>query len=469
MRVCQPLQLFGSFWLPIRPAAKVRGTLLVSSAGWVKAELLGALSDEVEFETQRFELVYGETEDGKFLTLTDCYVHTSLVAVLAGTNKTQLRAQRLIVGAHLTPVQMRKFSRIRLSVEKLDEWLETSAVGASRRHLGNVQRATRPTITVSLPSVRKFSLNEGLDLSINYRTSISLKDGIHGEATVAAFLQVDCVSGKTIDEVGKIAYRINTFFCLLFGETVSLNWLSVNAPASEAATSRAQSSMELQLYFPSRPHSEIPPVVDRHGMILLFKSVRLNLGHMLRRWLNDYDTLWPTFDLFFASTTTSNSFVETRFLALAQGLEVFHRRISDATVMSKKEFRELRDRLLDVCPKKRQKWLKRKLDPANELSLSDRVRHLLRSLHSVIGESIDIEVLVQEIVKKRNHLTHYGSAKSQNRSTGADLLRLSMKVEAILVLLFLKRIGVPPRRLRAIVSARSSLTEKLRGNFLKMD
>lgn len=470
MRVNQPFEWLCTFWLPTLPAMRVCGTLLVSASGWVKAELLGALGNEVKFDAQRFELVHGETDDGKLLTLTDCYVHTSVIALLAGTAKSQLRAQRLIVGAQLTPAHMRKFSRISLSVEKLDEWVETSAVKASRARSGNVQqRALRPTITVSLPPVRKFSLDEGLDLSINFRTLISLKDGLHGEAKVAAFLQVDCASGKTIDEVGKLAYRINTFFCLVFGETVSIDWLSAKAPETEAGDSGAQSSRELQLYFPSRPNSETPPVVDRHSMILLLRNVKSSLRHVLQRWINDYEVLWPTFDLFFASTTTSNSYVETRFLTLVQSLEVFRRRTSDTTVMSKAVFRALRSQLLDVCPKDRQEWLKRRLDHANELSLSDRVSHLLRSLRSVIGDSLEVEPLVREIVKKRNDLTHYGNARRQNRSSGTDLLRLSMKVEAILALLFLKRIGISTRLLKVIVSTRSSLTEKLRGTFFETD
>lgn len=468
MRVSPPLEWSGMFWLPTLPTARVHGTLRVSDSGRVNAELLGALGDEANFETQRFELVHGETDNGKLLTLTDCYVHTSLVAVLGGTHKSQLRAQRLIVGAQFQSEQKPKFSRIKLSVERLDEWVETSAVRVSRRRSIDVrQRATKATITVALPRVRKFSLDEGLELSINYRPSFSLTNGLHAETRVEAFLQIDVASGKTLDEVGKLSHRINTFFCLAFGETVALNWVSASAVGRE--TSTEQDSRELQLYFPSRPNSEKPPGVDRHNMLLLFRDVRLNLGRVLQRWLNEYETLWPSFDLFFAATTTSNSFVETRFLTLAQSLEVFHRRTSDATVMSKAKFRTLRKKLLDVCPRHRQQWLRRRLDHANEPFLSDRVHRLLKSLHGVVGDLLKVEPLVQEIVGGRNDLTHYGSVRRRGRVSGAYLLRLSMKIEAILVLLFFKRIGVSKRRLQVMARTRSPLVHKLRGTFFETE
>ena len=82
----------------------------------------------------------------------------------------------------------------------------------------------------------------------------------------------------------------------------------------------------------------------------------------------------PALNLYFGVTTGGLRFLDAKVLALAQGLESYHRRTSDETLMDKSVFENLRETLKAQCPEKHRKWLSEKLKYGNELSLRKRIQ-----------------------------------------------------------------------------------------------
>lgn len=462
MRI-EPIQWLGSFWEPANPDSRVSGQLVVSTTGRVSLELFEPLGLNNDLGTRRVQLIHGVTREGKALTVVDSYVATPFAVSVFRTGSVKVRAQRLLVGACLNEAEIAGLNQINFSVEGLDEWAGINAVHTEYETRDD-RHIARAVITLTPPVDRPHQLKSGQELTVRFIPSISHTSRSAVEAKVAASIQLRTAGPCSLNQLLTIAHRLNTFLCVAIGQTVAIKWVSVrdDRPSNESPDGRPRS---LQVYFPSRPNSTEVPNPSRHTMPFLLQDIESLLGIAVARWLEDYEQLQPTFDLFFAATTTADGFLETQFLLIAQCLETFHRRTSDERVMTKSDFDTVLSKLLAACPADKREWLNDRLAFANELSLRRRLRELfLRIAHFVEG-LVDMKSLIQQTVATRNQLTHHPEDKLPGAATGVGLLRLSLQLEAVTTLLFLQRIEMSDATIKQILKAGTPIAQKLNGTF----
>ena len=196
-------------------------------------------------------------------------------------------------------------------------------------------------------------------------------------------------------------------------------------------------------------------------MLFLYRDVVNEFEEILHRWLKNYETSEPAFNLYFASKSGAHKYLDGNFLSLVQGIETLHRRNSQETPMPEEEFSNLVDTILKNVPNDKKELIKEKLKYANELSLRKRLRKMIEPFRNFFGSSNGRQSFISKVASTRNYLTHYDSKLASEAASGKDLLMLYMKLEALFQLHFLRLIGIKDESISAIVEANRALRYKL--------
>ena len=72
-------------------------------------------------------------------------------------------------------------------------------------------------------------------------------------------------------------------------------------------------------------------------MLFGFMQIRENAESIFNKWFDAYEELSPALGLYFATRTGAYQLLDGKFLALAQGLEVYHGRTLNRKRMSLRE------------------------------------------------------------------------------------------------------------------------------------
>jgi hypothetical protein len=195
-------------------------------------------------------------------------------------------------------------------------------------------------------------------------------------------------------------------------------------------------------------------------MLFRFGDIRKNAEAIFNNWLNAYSTIRPALGLYFSAVTGTHKYLDGRFLALAQGLETYHRRTSSETLMERGKFRRLVATLLCLCPKEHRKWLRGRLYHGNEINLGQRIKKIIEPYRSYLGKSKQRNKLIRGVVSTRNYLTHYSEELEKESVKGVDLWVLCQKIEAIFQLHLLQQLGFTESEIKGILSNNYKLTQK---------
>jgi hypothetical protein len=146
------------------------------------------------------------------------------------------------------------------------------------------------------------------------------------------------------------------------------------------------------------------------------------------------------------------------FLLATQAVEVLHRLTSPEGIVDQKKFCAVISAISASIPTGTNKELRAKilgiLKYANEPSLRQRLKQSIKQLEMEFGDAPlgFSKKLISDVVNTRNYLTHYSTDLERHALTGANLHYATRRLIALLVVLLLVRIGVPPSKVRASLS-----------------
>jgi hypothetical protein len=218
--------------------------------------------------------------------------------------------------------------------------------------------------------------------------------------------------------------------------------------------------LNIKVYYPSLPFSEEAPKIDHHRMLFRFGHIRGNAETIINNWLNAYSIIRPALGLYFSAVTGTHKYLDGKFLALAQGLETYHRRTSSESLMERDKFRKLVASLLCLCPKVHRKWLRGRLLHGNEINLGQRIKKIIEPYKSYLGNSKERNKLIRSVVNTRNYLTHYSEELEKESAKGVDLWVVCQKMEAIFQLHLLQQLGFSEPEIQEILTNNYKLKQK---------
>ena len=466
MKIKEEIKKTGNFWLPSFPGP-VSGVLSISNERGIELEVAESLvNDPISIVSpfinpdSLFQVI-GHIQEYGFVILDGCQTLTggfNFNLSQIQTSKT-VRADRVFTGfPHIQHLQngVPSFNTFKFSIEGIDEWLwirGINVINAIYGHGGDTPTISR-TISSKPPESISFNLTNGMQLKITFEMrGIDPPSPWKVGVTQKAYFKLVSEDAQELDEFLSVAYKIVDLLCFTINETVHLD--SMSATSHEIIKNHGDPA-PITIYAPSVfYYSKDQPKIDRNRMLFGFSDIRDNAEGMINKWIESYEDYRNAFDLYFLAQLKPQLSLELKFLTLAQGLEVYHRRMSsdDAPEMDeiKLKYKELVQGLIEQYPDgKDKKWLEGKLDHLNDVTLGKRIKELINPFKEIFGNSKQRGKLARKILVTRNYLTHYDPESEPEAAKGADLHVLCLKMELLFELHFLKLTGFAPEKIQSI-------------------
>ncbi len=440
MRIKEEIKKSGYFWLPSTPREAVPGTLSISDGGNIELEVLHQLGDRrTPFGGGRKRIV-GQIENDEIVTLDDCFFKGIRGSI--GISKSLIHVGRAFIGVPYDDGEIPLFNTLTFSVEGIDEWVGISGIS------GEWPSEKSTTISYQDPGDISINLDNGMQLLIKFGpgSRITRKEARISQKT---YFILTSQEARELEDFISVARKITYFLCFAMDQTVSLD--SMSATSNSLRRDIGEGRTRVDVYYPSWPYSKDEPKTNRIKLFE-FEEIRNDAENIINNWIEAYEKITPAFNQYFLAKMGMQTYLEERFLALAQGLEAYHRRTSEEKRMDETEFEKLVEHLIDQCPEEKREWLSDKLNYGNEVSLSKRLRDIIKPFRAVIGNRTKRESLINKIVKTRNYLTHYDLSLESEAAKGEDLWPLCLKMELLFQLHFLQLIGFSQEQIDSLLA-----------------
>ena len=477
MRLAEPIETTGMFWLPERPETGLSGVLRISETSEITVEFAGVIGNPPSVfsrvgarATPRsgdgdsdLERIVGTVEKGGRITLDGCFRQSSNMVLPSGRFRSTFYVSLAFLGVEYGKKEQASFSEFSFSVDGLDAWLSISDIGELEFEEG--AENTSGSIRFHKSDDILLTLSSGDQLEFIFSLSFP---NVAIPVTEMAVKQTSGVRVRSerpqsVEYFSSIAVRLCNFLSLALDEDVGIQSMTGYLDQETNDDKRWQ--------HPVRVYGQFPPLIDRspsiqwHRALFLYPDVADRIGDVVTKWFDSYDTFAPALDLYFASRTQTQAYLETKALWLAQALETLHRRSSQETEMSPEEFRDRIDLVIKNCPTDIQGWVWEKLQYVNQLPFKTRIERLVEPFASWFGSNFgEREAFIKSIRDTRNYLTHYDAKATKRRADRPDdLFVLYGKMEGLLQLHLLSLIGFDHSLIGFLVEENRRLRRKLIG------
>lgn len=458
MRIQEELKKIGYFWLPTNPDRKIPGTLIITEGGEIELEIFGLLDESIEAVNGNYDIerIIGEIEMHHPVTLENCIYKNRNV----GLSKSFIDVNKALLGFAYGNQEIVLINTFQFSIEGIDEWVGLSGINVDEP---SIEKQT-PTITYIPPEKISLNLSNGMKLLIIFLSKISGFSS-YTEAKILQKTYFKLISEQEypLDDFISSAYKITNLLGFAIDKTVCIEQVSVTSKNICRHLSKDKTiPIDMSLYYSSLPYTKNIPKIDSHRMLFRFPQIREDAERIFNNWLNAYDFIDPALNLYFSTKTDAYKYLDGKFLALAQGLETYHRRTFNEKLMDDAIFKELIEELIKQCPEDKKDWLHGRLQHGNELNLGQRLKKITEPFKELIGSRNERKKLIRAITTTRNYFTHYNSSLELEHTTGKDLWLLCRKMEAIFQLHILQVLGFTDAEVRSVFDNSYTLQQKLK-------
>ena len=447
MKLSNPIEESGFFWIPEDPERKFPGILKISESGETTLEITSlsnialnvALSyrktgkhlfgDPFSATSTPFERIIGISKRG-YVTLEDCRVigrRTQLSrAVIASI---LISARRALIGVDYGKGSSITFSTFRFSVEGLDEWL--SITGSQPEY---VFEGNNLTINFSPPEKIKICLPEQ-EMELEFDFNLSIPAGFNiaeTKITQKAHISLKSSELRPLDDFLTVAYRITHFLCFVIGKTVSMTSATgYSEEIRESAMNEKGYEIPIEIFFRQNTMSEESFRIDRNEMLLSYGYIQDELQDVIVNWLKSYQKFERAFNLYFVYKAGIHRDSESEFLSLVQSLEAMHRRGS-------------------------QDKLKRKL------TLRKRLTKMIEPFRKFYGSGSESDSFIKAVVDVRNQMVHSDTELPKSSSDTKKTFVLCAKLQSLLQLHLLRIIGMDCKNIEKVIEENVVLRSNLK-------
>lgn len=458
MRIKEQFKKSGYFWLPQNEDKKIPGTLFISDGGKAELEVVGLFEESNFFLNKNDNLsrIVGHVEKDGFVTLDGCFYRKKNFS-FGGIAKSLLHVDTVISGVAYGKDEAVVFNTVSFAAEGISEWVAITGIDVT--YSNDYKTAS---INYIAQDEIIYNLSNGFKLHIFFGyTFPGSPNTTEARITHQTYFKLSSEADIEFSEFGKIIHQITYLLCFAVDSTVTI--FDVSATSSELNIEVSKDKTRpanIKLYYQSRPFSEDAPKIDTDKMLFRFSDIRENAERVFNKWLSIYSVIRPSLGLYFSAVSGDHKYLDGRFLALAQGLETYHRRTSNETLMDKTEYRAIVASLLWSCPKPNRKWLRERLLHGNEINLGQRIKRIVEPYKAHLGNSKQRNKIIRGVVNTRNYLTHYSSELEHDSVRGLELWVLCQKMEAVFQLHLLQQLGFEESDLQRILSNNYKLKQK---------
>ena len=460
MRIEDEYVKAGYFWLPEQDEKKIPGVLTIKNGGGIELEVVGLFDDSINSlnNDDNPDRIIGLVEKDGLVTLENCF-YTNTNISFGGISKSKICVNKVLSGFAYKQNEIVTFNSLSFSVDCLDEWVRISGIS-------NDSDWKNRTATISYipPENISFVLDNRMKLEICFAYTLPGSPNItEAKITQRVYFKLSSEELRPLSDFTEIAHKLTNFLCFAIDATVTLKDLSATSKEIQKDGGDGKTyPVPVKVFYPSIPFAENAPDKSCHRMLFTYGTIKSNAQDVFNNWLRAYETMAPALSLYFSTKNGAQKYLDGKFLALAQGLETYHRRTNDEKLMDSSKFDSLVSTISESCPKEHAKWLSDRLMHGNEISLRKRLELIIEPFKDKLGIKKDRKKLLSKIVATRNYLTHYSENLKNNAADGEELLNLCQKMEVIFQLHFLKDIGFSGEEIESIVENCYTLKQKIK-------
>lgn len=450
MKLIKAIEEKGYFWLDDNQEDKIQGTLKIDTSGESVLELFGEISSSnislINSDDKDYYHINGIV-DNKTVTLKDCFTRKFKMLLPSRFYEILVSVNIAILGVGYSSNEEILFNKVDFSFRDTDEWFNITGIRDSFTRTENASIYSYEMQYIPQSSII-YELLDTYKLEIGINVSIKEFSNIHQSLVEENIsLKIYSNENKILDEFIDQIFKIGQFLSFITGQSINLN--SVKGYTNILNSDGKTINVGCEIYYNSIFNSS-EDNINKDKPLLTFKEINNINSNFFQDWMEAYENLSPALALYFAYQSGAYRFLDSKFLALAQGLETLHRRTNSELSMCEDQYDKMYAEIIDSCPIEHKKWLEAKLQFANELNLRKRLKYLFEPYKSMFGTNRDIKNIIGRIITTRNYLTHYNSDLSQQTATGAELFRLVRYMEAIFIMHFLNIIGIDEENINKI-------------------
>ncbi|RJG36914.1 HEPN domain-containing protein [Motilimonas pumila] len=459
MRIEEEYVKTGYFWLPERDEKKIPGVLTIKNGGNIELEVVGLFDDSIKSLNgdDNLNRIIGHVEKDGLVTLENCF-YTNKNISFGGISKSKICVNKVLSGVAYDQNEVVTFNTLSFSVDCLDEW-----VGISGINVDSDWESRTATISYAPPENISYELDSGMKLEVCFAyTPPSSSSTTESKITQRVYFKLSSDDLRPLSDFAEIAYKLTNFLCFAIDTTVTLKGLSATSKEIQRDCGDGNKyPIPIKVFYPSIPFAEKTPDKNWHRMLFTYGMIKSNALDVFNNWLRAYEIMAPALSLYFSTKNGAQKYLDGKFLALAQGLETYHRRTSGEKLMDSSEFDSLVSTISKSCPEEHAEWLSGRLMHGNEINLGKRLKRIIEPFKDMLGNSKERSKLLRKIVDTRNYLTHYSESLKNNAADGEELWILYQKMEVIFQLHFLKVVGFSDEEIEGVVENCYPLKQKI--------
>ena len=345
LKIKEEIKTSGDFWLPTTPDRKVSGTLSISPEGGIELEIFQSLEPNIEAMFSRnmggFNRVVGHVQEYGRITVDGCRYKTRNRSISQDILQVHsvLWANRVFTGVAYPENEIPHFNTFTFSIEGIDEWVAMDVIISDYKPKEQIRVIGYKPIQSLL-----FNLVNGMQLeivcSVVHNSSLSPREE---KITQETYFKLVSKNDRELNEFISVAQKLTDLLRFATNETVSLD--SMEATSDDFVQNVGEDEtrpIPINIYIRGGTFSENVPHINRFHMLFGFSDMQNDAEGMINGWIKNYDLYNHAFSLYFSAQLEPQLSLESKFLSLAQGLEVYHRRNSnfDGKEMNEVEFEE---------------------------------------------------------------------------------------------------------------------------------
>lgn len=434
----------GIWWLP-ESDQQISGNLRFGPDQPVRLELLSGTGQDIIRLLPDLEdvVLWGMTAEGHAMTLFNCN-QISCAFPGIGLQTAVYNAEFIVIGAHLKGVDSPAFDKATISIEGLDQWF-----GINGYQFKGDFDVSAYEISYLKPEDIAFNIDANTSIKISSQINYPQFDRTETVIRQENKIELEFREILSLDEVLTKTWKVQRFFSLLTQNTLRLRWYYLQSPLFKHVFSMSVGKPEINISLSLFFRQSATKIKDANALtkFLRFEVVKYKLETTLKRFFELDAELGAVIDILYANIGESNQYLQNIFLNLVQAVEAYHRITMQDTDQLKMENRERLDRLLSYLPEGDDKtWLEQKLAYSYEPGLRKRLKELFELNKMLIFSAPEptnklINRLIENIVNKRNYLTHLDGS-SKNISLQPNILLIYNRVlKQLLTVLLLRSLG----------------------------
>jgi hypothetical protein len=416
----------GIWYLPGQPEKSVAGILYYKKADSIKLELIGSFEDEsnpiISFFSKGAEeqkLIYGESSDGKKITLVNCIKGACSYNLSCSFPITGFNCQYIVVGKHLAGPDEQCFNKIRISTPALSYWPGSLLIREE------IDFKDKEIISFKINLGTKPIVHAEVDLGSKLKLSLSTSGIKTGHKIYPDSVKINQVTYFYIETIsGKLS-----FFELLQQSGLFIQFLSL-------ATYSDQYPVEIKLeddddYFQYEAE-KIPTEIElftiyrneelKYSMadfLFSYRDIEDDFSLVIQKWYSLSKDLMPIRNHLLNSIKRKTMFNSIDFLIIVQAIEGYHTRF-----INKKH-----------------------------ITLKSRIENLFNLYSPDVQKIAKIDVDTQIVVNTRDYYSHFFETdKKIFIKEGIELLRLTEKLRLLLICCILDLIGFSKQKINEIIN-----------------